>query len=106
MGPAGTLSCLGSVSLISETTYKTILNLQTTVSVLVTEAERPLIPARGMLTVATQVYRPPSDDLRGENLCSRELEPATSFSVELGNTNFISGRTTRPWAILAEHCRE
>ena len=61
------------------------------------------MPASGMVTVAVQVYRPPSDFIREENWYSIELVPATDISVELGNTIFMSGCTTSPATTLVEH---
>ena len=61
------------------------------------------MPASGMVTVAVQVYRPPSDFIREEKWYSIELVPATDISVELGNTIFMSGCTTSPTTTLAEH---
>ena len=53
--------------------------------------------------MAVQVYWPPCDVLSGENMYSTELLVITDITVELGDTIFSSGSTTRPSTTLAEH---
>ena len=55
-----------------------------------------------MLSVAVQLYWPPSDVLSGENVCITELVLLSATAVELGNTIFMSGCTTKPTTVVAE----
>ena len=60
-----------------------------------------------MLSVAVQLYWPPSDVLSGENVYITELVLLSATAVELlGNTIFMSGCTTKPTTTLAEQFSE
>ena len=56
--------------------------------------------------VAVQVYRPLSDILRGEKVWPTEVVSVTDTTVELGNTTFMSGSTTRPGTTVVVQFRE
>ena len=55
--------------------------------------------------MAVQVYWPPSDSLRKENVRLSVLVASNGISVESGKTIFMSGSTTRPATTLAEHLK-
>ena len=60
-----------------------------------------------ILTVAVQVYKPPSDVLNEENMYTSELVFIDDdITLELGAVIFRSGSTTRPTTTLAEQLRE
>ena len=83
----------------------THFNLHTTVRVFAAEAWMSVIPAVGMSIVAVQMYLPPFVMLRERNVYSNEEVAIADISVKFGNTNFMSGSTTRPAATLAEQLR-
>ena len=70
--------------------------------IFVTEELRPVIPTSGMLTVAVQLYWPPSDVASGENVYSTELSLLTDTTFDLGDAIFIFGCTTSPATTVAE----
>ena len=55
-----------------------------------------------MLSVAVQLYWPPSDVLSGENVCTTEPVLLSATAVELGSIIFMSGCTTKPSTTVAE----
>ena len=70
--------------------------------VLSVEALRFLIPARGILTVAVQLYWPPSDVLSGENVYFTDVVFMSDTTVELEKTIIMSGFDIRPDTTVAE----
>ena len=66
---------------------------------------RSVIPAPGILIVASQVYSPLSDNFNGENMCTTDRVLLALITVELGNIIFMSGITSRPVRVLAEHSK-
>ena len=60
---------------------------------------RSVIPAPGILIVASQVYSPLSDNFNGENMCTTDRVLPALITVELGKIIFMSGSTE------AEHCK-
>ena len=66
---------------------------------------RSVIPAPGILIVASQVYSPLSDNFNGENMCTTDRVLPALITVELGKIIFMSGITSRPARVLAEHSK-
>ena len=66
---------------------------------------RSVIPAPGILIVASQVYSPLSHNFSGENMCTTDRVLPALITVELGKIIFMSGITSRPVRVLAEHSK-
>ena len=66
---------------------------------------RSVIPAPGILIVASQVYSPLSDNFNGENMCTTDRVLPALITVEFGKIIFMSGSTSRAGTMLAEHSK-